>query len=219
MPLNLPKGFTYTAHTGCVDTKDNSLEAIRVGAGYGANIVEFDLNYYNGEPVLSHDAPKGGEVPLREAFLLIKTIDNLRVNVDVKSTAHLSKVPELAVETGVFDRMFFTGINEEDVEAVRENCPLVPYYLNVDVVSARKHTPEYLNSLVEMVSRSGAIGINFNKNSASQELVDAFHNAGLYVSIWTVNNQADMYTILSYGPDNITTRNPDKLQAILQEKK
>lgn len=218
MPVDLPSGFTYTAHTGCVGTQDNSLDSIRVGAGYGADIVEFDLHFYDGEPVLSHDEPKGGEVTLKEAFLLVKAIDNLRVNVDVKNTSQLSKVQEIAVETGVLDRIFFTGINQADVRIAQETCPLIPYYLNMDVLPAGEHTPEYLQSLVERVSRSGATGINFNKDGASKELVDAFHRAGLYVSVWTVNNRADMYTVLSYGPDNITTRNPDKLQAILQEK-
>ena len=47
-PLNLPENFTYTAHTGCCGTEDNSLEAIKVGVEHGANIVEFDL-YFNNE--------------------------------------------------------------------------------------------------------------------------------------------------------------------------
>jgi hypothetical protein len=42
----LPEEFTVTAHTGCEGTKDNSLDAITVGFGYGADIVEIDLGYY-----------------------------------------------------------------------------------------------------------------------------------------------------------------------------
>ena len=65
----LPAGFTYTAHTGCMDTDDNSLESIEKGAEYGADIVEFDLNFTaDNTPVLCHDEPKGGEVTLEEAF-------------------------------------------------------------------------------------------------------------------------------------------------------
>lgn len=84
-PINLPENFTYTAHTGCCGTADNSLEAIKVGIENDADIVEFDL-FFNNEnvAVLSHDKPKGNEVTLDEAFKLINTYENVQVNVDVK---------------------------------------------------------------------------------------------------------------------------------------
>ena len=53
--------FTCTAHTGCMDTEENSIEAIEAGIKNCAQIVEFDLNFnQNKEPVLSHDSPVGG---------------------------------------------------------------------------------------------------------------------------------------------------------------
>ena len=101
-PLNLPQGFTYTAHTGCCGTEDNSLEAIKVGVEQGAQIVEFDL-YFNNEniAVLSHDAPKGNEVTLDEAFKLIATYEDIKVNVDVKlCNDNLHVVYDLAEKYG-----------------------------------------------------------------------------------------------------------------------
>lgn len=216
-PLKIKPDFTYTAHTGCIDTKDNSLESIDIGVSYGAKIVEFDVQYYNGNPVLAHDEPKGDEVTLKEAFLKVKEYENLKVNVDIKSTEHLEKVGVIAEETGVLDRIFFTGIEEDDVKFVKDACPDVQYYLNVDVLSPKKQSEDYLLSLVEKVKSHGAVGINFNKDNATEELVDIFHENGLLVSIWTVNNEPDIYRILSYGPDNITTRRPDKLKEALKE--
>ena len=217
MPLKIKSDFTYTAHTGCVGTPDNSLEAIEVGVANGAGIVEFDVQYYKGMPVLAHDEPKGDEVTLEEAFMKIKEYDGLRVNVDIKSVEHLYTVGEVAEKTGVKDRIFFTGINEEDVQKVKEDCPDIDYYLNVDVLSERKQTDEYLQSLVEKVKSCGAVGINFNKDNATQKLVDVFHENGLLVSIWTVNDYGNIYEILSYGPDNITTRRPDRMKEALIE--
>lgn len=216
-PLSLPQGFTYTAHTGCCGTEDNSLEAIKVGIEHGADIVEFDL-YFNNEnvAVLSHDAPKGNEVTLDEAFNLISTYEEIQVNVDVKQCTDLHIVYELAEKYSITDRIFFTGIFLEDVEIVKKECPVVPYYLNYDVLKANKQTPEYLNNLVKSVKDSGAVGINFNKDSATKELVDTFHNNDLLVSIWTVNDKKDMYKILYLAPDNITTRNPDVLKELLR---
>ncbi|MBE6751412.1 MAG: glycerophosphodiester phosphodiesterase [Ruminococcaceae bacterium] len=218
-PISLPTDFTYTAHTGCCGTEDNSLEAIKVGIENGADIVEFDL-YFNNEnvAVLSHDKPKGNEVTLDEAFELISTYNDIKVNVDVKlCNDNLRVVYDLAEKHNITDRMFFTGINLQDVETVKKECPSVPYYLNYDVLKENKQTPEYLNDLVKIVKDSGAVGINFNKDSATKELVDTFHNNDLLVSIWTVNEEKDMYKILYFAPDNITTRNPDILKEILND--
>lgn len=209
------KNFTYTAHTGCMGTKENSLESIDVGVQYGAQIVEIDVQYYNGVPVLSHNEPNGDEVTLEEGFLKIKEYDDLKVNVDIKSVENIGAVKEIAEKTNVMDRIFFTGINDEFVSAVKEKCPDIEYYLNVSVLPPRKQTDEYLNSLVEKVKNSGAVGINFNKKSATKKLVKVFHNNGLLVSIWTVNGYFKIRKILSYGPDNITTRRPDKMKKAL----
>jgi glycerophosphoryl diester phosphodiesterase len=215
---NLPKNFTITAHTGCMKTKENSLESLKVGAENGANIVEFDLYFTeNGEPVLSHNKPVGGEVTLDEAFAFISKIENIKVNVDVKTCDALEKVYPCAQKYGVENRIFYTGVKDEFVEPVRKGSPEVEYYLNVSVDKSKRKNREYLLSLVEKVKKAGAIGINFKYTGASKELVDVFHENGLLVSIWTVNSKFKMPKILSLAPDNITTRKPDKLRDIVRK--
>ena len=216
--IKLPDGFTITAHTGCMDTEENTLESIKTGAENGASIVEFDLYFTkDGEPVLAHDEPVGGEVTLDEAFEYISKIPNIKVNVDVKTCDALEKVYPTAQKHGIENRIFYTGINEEDVETVKKDSPQVTYYLNVDVEKSKATDKEYLLFLVEKVKNAGAVGINFNYKSATKELVEVFHENGLLVSIWTVNDEYNMYKILSFAPDNITTRNPDELSRIVKE--
>lgn len=210
----LPENFTCTAHTGCMKTAENSLESIEKGYANGAQIVEFDLNFdKSGEPVLSHDEPHGGEVTLDEAFKKVSGYEKLKVNVDVKSVLHLEKVKPVAEKYGIAERIFFTGIHDGFVEKASETG--VDYYLNVNVKSSSKHSEEYLLSLVQKVKDAGAIGINFNKNNASADLVKVFHENGLLVSIWTVDRKHKMNKILSFAPDNITTRKPHKLRKII----
>lgn len=217
LPITLPKDFTYTAHTGCVGTKDNSLEAIEAGAQYGADIVEFDLNFTKGgEPVLSHDKPKGGEFTLDDAFKKVSEFEKLKVNIDIKSCADLRVILPLAEKHGIKDRIFFTGVTLSDVEAVKKACPDIDYYLNYSVTKPQKQTDEYLQSIADKVKGCGAVGINFNKDNATKKLVDKFHENGLLVSIWTVNTEKEMYRILHLSPDNITTRKPDIMSSILK---
>lgn len=205
----VPEGFTLTAHTGCEGTKANSLDAITVGFVSGADIVEFDLNFNaEGVAVLSHDEPKGGEVTLDEAFAHLEKFPSLKVNVDVKTTLDLKQVVECAEKHNLLDRIFYTGITEEFVEAVKNSTPDVMYYLNYGVDVLKAKNPEYLSELVEKVKSTGAVGINMNYRGCTPELVKTFHENNLLVSVWTVSNRFDMRRIYGYGADNITTRKP-----------
>lgn len=208
--------FTCTAHTGCMDTEENSIEAIEAGIKNGAQIVEFDLNFnQSNEPVLSHDSPIGGEVTLDEAFKKVSEYDNIKVNVDLKSCASLDKIKMIAQKYGILDRIFFTGVNDEFLESVQKADLGIPYYLNVNVNSRKKNNSEYITSLVQKVKNSGAVGINLNKDNVSAMLVETFHDNGLLVSVWTVDKKREMQKVVNYLPDNITTRNPKLLNEII----
>ncbi len=217
MKVTLPQGFTITAHTGCMGTKENSVESMQKGVDNGAKIIEFDVHFTDdGVPVLSHDKPKGDELSLNEAFDFLARNEFVKANVDMKSVDNMTAVRKAAMKKGVMSQIFFTGINAEFVEAVKINCNDIEYYLNVDVDKKKNTDPEYLESLVTQVKEAGAMGINFNYKSASKEIVDYFHENDLLVSIWTVDKKIDMYKVLEMAPDNITTRNPDKLSEIIK---
>lgn len=203
---------TITAHTGCMGTKQNSFEAINKGAEY-ADIIEFDLHFLSdGTPVLSHDEPEGGEITFREAARVVAGIENVRVNVDIKSTDNLKEVVKIAKEENIFDRIFYTGVKDEFVEAVRRDTPEVEYYLNVNVSKWKRNNEKYIKSLIEKVKSAGAIGINCKYVNVSQKLVEKFQSEGLLVSLWTVDKKRQMKKCLGYKPDNITSRYPDELK-------
>ena len=213
------KGATITAHTGCEDTKDNSLEAIKKGYDSGADIVEFDVHFNSvGEPVLAHDYAADDSVKLRDAFMLVAECEGLRVNVDCKTVDNLKAVTKTAEECGVKDRIFYTGIEEKDVEAVKRDTPEVTYYLNKKVKRLKKNNEKYIRSLVNDVKKLGAVGINLRFTTVSKKMVDIFHEEGLMVSVWTVNQEKDMHKVLPLGCDNITTRQPTMLIEIIKSK-
>ncbi|MBR3767626.1 MAG: glycerophosphodiester phosphodiesterase [Clostridia bacterium] len=211
-----PDGFTVTAHTGCEKTKDNSLDAITVGFGFGADIVEFDLSFNDeGTAVLSHDKPKGNEHTLEEAFALISGYKGLKVNVDVKKADDLPQVVEAAKKYGIPDRIFYTGIEREKVDVVKNNTPEVSYYLNTDIDKSRNNDDVYISELIQEVISLGACGINIRFSLCTKKMVDEFHKNGLLVSVWTVNRKSDMVKALALGCDNITTRKPSELKKLI----
>lgn len=208
----MPKGFTVTAHTGCLGTVPNTVDSMEKGVNAGADIVEFDLNFdKNGEPVLSHNEPEAGAVHLKEAFKFLSEHKNIKANVDVKDTSNLGSVLKYAEEYGVLGRIFFTGIFAKDVSAVERLCPQIPYYLNYSVSLNGNNDEAYISHIVETVKNSGAIGININYKTASKQFVKAFRSEGLLVSLWTVNSKCGFCKVLKLRPDNITTKRPDVL--------
>ena len=216
---SLPEDFTITGHTGCMGEKDNSIEAMEAAVSAGAQIIEFDLNFNEkGEPVLSHDEPKGDEVTLEKAFEFLQKHPAVLANVDAKSTKNLSAVQKLGEEYMVLGQLFYTGISKENTKAVQKGSPRIPYYLNVDVDKSKASNKDYLEEIAMKVILSGAVGINMHKRAVTKELCGFFHQKGLLVSVYTVNNEYELYRVLSCGPDNITSRRPDRLSKILETK-
>lgn len=218
LPLKLPKNMTVTAHTGCEKTKDNSLESITAGAEAGADIVEIDLHFLSdGTPVLSHNKPEEtASLPTFESALEILSELDIKMNIDVKVTDNMPEVYSLIKKYGVEDKVFFTGIEDVKVPAIKSDVPGIPYFLNVSVNSGKNTDLDYLSELVSRVRLSGAIGINMNFKEASPELVRYFRSEGLLVSLWTANNKKDMSFCLKLCPDNITTRKVTLLKSLIK---
>ena len=215
----IPQGFTVTAHTGCEDTADNSLEAIKKGYESGADIVEFDVHFNSkGEPVLDHDYAADDSVKLKDAFDLVAECGGLHVNVDCKTVDNLKAIVETAEECGVKDRIFYTGIQVKDVKTVKADTPEIKYYLNTKIDKIRKNDEHYIRSLVTLTKAVDALGLNIHFSEASEKMIKIFHQEGLEVSLWTVNKELDMHKVLAMGCDNITTRQPSKLIEIIKTK-
>lgn len=214
--LNLPVEFTVTAHTGPEGTPYNSIEGMQKGIASGANIIEFDLNDHNGTPVLSHNKPKGDEVLFSDALDILVANPTIRANIDVKTTTPLKAAYQLIEAKNLKNRVFFTGVKESYVSAVKENCPDIAFFLNV--TPRLSTSSKYYEGLAKKVKDYGAIGANCNYLFANKLLVDTFHNEGLLVSLWTANDEFSMIRCLSYAPDNITTKQPSQLISIINSK-
>lgn len=215
---NYRSDFMITAHTGCENTIQNSIESIKTGAASGADVVEFDIRFDdNKHPVLSHDEPAGDEVSLDEAFSVVKAFDKLKVNLDIKCTDNLRSVQSLAKKHNLLHRVFYTGVFEKFVESVRNDSPEIPYYLNLSVSPESEQTDAYLEELVTKVKDCGAVGINLHKDGSSVRLCEVFRKHNLKVSVWTINNINEAEKIITHRPDNITTLFPTDIIELLNK--
>ncbi|MCR4661922.1 MAG: glycerophosphodiester phosphodiesterase [Clostridia bacterium] len=218
-PIDLPEGFTITAHAGCENTVQNSMESIEKGYMVNAQIVEFDINCTeNGECVLSHDKPKAGVtyVTLDDALTYVASKDQLKANLDIKCTDYMDKVYESIVSHNLKDRVFFTGIEDKDIATVKTNCPDIGFYLNVRKLCVTKKD---INNVVGLVLDSGAIGINLHYAKLTKGLCQACHDNGLLVSVFTPDRMVDISHVLRYSPDNITSRRPTLVIKAIETRK
>lgn len=207
------KNFRITGHTGSPGTIANTIPSLRYSLQSGADIVEFDLNYNSdGVAVLAHGEPSEEAPTLDEAFALVAKYYDVQVNVDVKNKNALEQVQELAIKYGILDRIFYTGVPEYDIDYVKEHSPLVAYfYGNTAPIPS---DPEECARLCDKAVERGAIGLNFSYKEVSDEIVNAAHERGLLISVYTVNYLKDMNECLKYNVDYITTERPYKLHTI-----
>ena len=209
--------ITITAHTGCNGEEPNSIASLENGYKSSAHILEFDLNFdKNGVPYLAHGELKGNEIKLEDAFKFFTNIPYIKGNIDVKKVDNMPAVFDLIKAYNLSDRVFFTGVEEKFVKAVKNGCPGIPYYLNYKPKYLKTNNQQYLDELIGIIKDAGAIGINMPHFYISEKLVTIFHEEGLLVSVWTVDDEYYMLRAIYYGPDNITTKKPIKLKKLIE---
>lgn len=214
----LPENFTITCHAGSLGTKANSLESVRTAIDWGAEIVEFDVSFRpDGKAVIIHSASPSAEqgVLLDDALKIVASVDNCKINLDIKSTANLPEVDRLVNKHGLGDRVFYTGVFEDWVDTVKSTSS-IPYYLNHKITKEEASDQNRAIEIIEKTKELGAIGINSHFENSTAEFCNAAHQNGLLVSLWTVNRISDMARVLSISPDNITTKRPNILKNLIK---
>lgn len=210
--------FIITAHTGCENTKENSLESITAGIKGGADAIEFDIRFLDdGTPILCHDEKDKGikNVKLESAFNLLYTYA-VKINLDLKETTHLDKVATLISFYNLEDRCYFTGVDKDKVAAVKSMAPDIAFYLNIKLTNKQKNNALYIEEIGQTAKSLGAIGINLNFRELSKENSNIWHSQGLLVSAYTLNLTTDIYLALNKNVDNITTLKPAKIVALVR---
>lgn len=210
--------FTVTYHAGAMHTKANTVSSVIAAIEHGAKIVEFDVSFRpDGTPVIIHSsAPSKSEgILLKDALAVVADNTQCKINLDIKSTANLGEVDKLVRDAGLFDRVFYTGVFADWVDAVKSSSQ-IPYYLNHKITAEESTDPEAAQKVADKAKSLGAVGINSNFRNASVMFVEKMKENGLPVSLWTVNKISDMVNVIDLRPDNITTKYPHIMNLIFR---
>lgn len=212
-----------TAHAGCMNTKCDSLESVYSGIHAGADVVEVDIRFTaDGVPVLSHDPvennPEKKFVTLEEVFNVIKRYPKVCMNLDPKETDKLSSLYKLILSLDLQNRIILTGVESQFVETVRKHCQGVHYLLNYDPDPSKifMSNLKYVRGLLDLTAESKAAGINLYYLFATEQLVEEFHNSGMKVFVWTVNDKEDIEEMIRRRVDSITSCQVDLLAQLVK---
>ena len=124
-----------TAHSGCDETPENSLEFLRTALQSEADAVEVDVRK-NGEGklILSHDETQKDAVTLEEAFRMIQGVPKKKINCDLKQKGLEEEIYRLALEHEMERRLIFTGdVNPELFRKGSCVFPSITWYANFEV--------------------------------------------------------------------------------------
>ena len=217
--LKFVDGFTITAHTGAYNTPDNSMESLEKAIEHGDASFEIEVRQRpNGTIVMSNDIinTNSDGTEITAAFQRVKKTD-MHLNLDIRETRVLKNLHDLIVDYSLTDRVTLTGIEVFQANKVKENCPGVEYYVNYMPSRINIFTEDYQKKIIDMLEKTGAIGINCNYKYASRTLSNLLHKNGYKLSIWTVDGKDQIKRALVNTADNITTNNPQKVQHIINK--
>ena len=217
--LKFVDGFTITAHTGAYNTPDNSMESLEKAIEHGDASFEIEVRQRpNGTIVMSNDIinTNSDGTEITAAFQKVKKTD-MHLNLDIRETRVLKNLHDLIVDYSLTDRVTLTGIEVFQANKVKENCPGVEYYVNYMPSRINIFTEDYQQKIIDMLEKTGAIGINCNYKYASRTLSNLLHKNGYKLSIWTVDRKYQIKRALVNTADNITTHNPQKVQHIINK--
>lgn len=209
--------ISITAHTGCMNTKMNSIESIYAGIKYGADIVEIDLNINkDGEMVLSHDVPKENELytKLEAALDIIKSQKDMFLNIDVKDTKVLLKLKDIIFKYELCDRVFLTGLNKEMILNNMKNLKGISYFINIEESDVNKIN---VDKLIDKVEELNALGINIDYEIITPKIISECKKRNKLIFVWTIDKKKEMKKMIKYTVNSITTRRVDILKSILVE--
>ncbi|QWU16915.1 glycerophosphoryl diester phosphodiesterase [Paenibacillus sophorae] len=230
-----------TAHTGCMNTPDNSLLSIETGLANGADIIEDDIRVTrDGTPVLSHDDAvrlangsmgrlsqmtiselnEGQSIPivkLEQALHLVRN-SGKTMNLDLKADECIEPVSELAKKLGMIDRVFLSGCEADRARKAKHSSPRLRKLLNVNsgLFLNGSYTEAVLQTFQDAES-AGCFGINVPYRLVEPYLLEKAAESGFQIYIWTVDEEKDMRLYAGMGIHSITTRNVADLVRVKKE--
>jgi len=227
-----------TAHTGCMNTPENSQASALAGLALGADIIEDDIRMTrDGVLVLSHDDGirlRDG----REGFVSRMTLEELKeqagpltplepvlqtvvdagrvMNLDIKTDDCLELLSERLERLGLIEQTFLSGCEYGRAQRMEACNPRIRKLLNVSPAGFLNGSlyADAVRQICEHAVSSGCFGLNLAVPLVRPELPELAAAYGLDVYVWTVDDEERMRRLAGMGVRSITTKRVDLLMNV-----
>jgi glycerophosphoryl diester phosphodiesterase len=206
----------------------NTVEAFLAASELGADWVELDVHASaDGALVVHHDptlpdgralhALRATDLPAWVPLLdvAIEACATMGVNVEIKGDGPRDLRAGLIADTvallravGAPARFLVTSFDSEIIDEVRALAPELPTGLLT-------LTDPLDGELLGSIAAAGHVAINPWDIWVRPELIDAAHELGLAVNVWTVDDADRMVELMAMGVDAIITNHPDRCRGLL----
>lgn len=226
------------AHRGFApDGVENSMSAFQRAVDLGYRYLETDVRVtVDGVALAFHDAKLdrttdrtgridqlrwaevrqariAGREPIPVLSELLATWPDVRFNLDLKAVSSIRPAVDAIQRAGVVDRVCVAAFSSSRIAAARralgpQLCTAVGPRGVVSLRVARRLRAEGIRCVQAPARVRG-------RSFITSRFVDAGHAAGLQVHAFTVNDEAEMSTLLDLGIDGIMTDRADVLRDLL----
>jgi glycerophosphoryl diester phosphodiesterase len=171
-------------------------------------------------------SPDGGVThPHRGMGLTIPTLeelltlwDDVFINIDAKSDATVAPLVALISRLNAFRRVCIGSFSDRRVARIRalaagRICSSMGQVATGTAFLASRsgRMPRFHADCLQVPQRWGLFRID-------KRFVNAAHRAGLPVHVWTIDDRAEMETLLDLGVDGIMTDRPSMLREVLERR-
>ena len=214
---------SITAHAGSLHTASNARDSFEAALAFPIDYLEADVRFTrNHVAYLSHDvlpeSLQSKAMSLEDLMKLAAPHPSVRLNLDMKELSGLREMTGLVHRFGMASRVLLTGLTKEAMPEVLGNASGLPYLLNARPNLRKRFTASGAAELVRAIRACGALGLNTHHRFISRRLARALSEAGLSLSVWTVNALPRMRRMIRLPVDNITTCRVDQLSALRERK-
>jgi glycerophosphoryl diester phosphodiesterase len=222
------------AHRGdSSNALENSLEAVSRALLLPADMIELDVRMSRDKGLyVLHDKTTGrtaeeninveqatteelNRIKLKNGELLPGLPDVLKLvagrcglNLEIKSDGAGAMTAQYLLSSGYQGTLLLSSFKEQEVLAANGIYPGLPTSVIFDAFTPRD-VPKYK-------AKDYAV-ISLRKKTVNKDLVDACHDHGIRLYVWTVDDEEEMKRLISWGVDGIYTNRPGSLREVINK--
>lgn len=221
-----------TAHSGCMNTPENSIQSVLEGLKAGAEIIEVDVRATKDQVVvLRHDeyisTPFGSRAIQELTFKELKKfaqneemiqledilpliLENHRmINLDIKEDSAIHPMIQVIENYKMRDACLISGCEKERAAYLKNRYRPYQVLLNANtnagIQSLEMNYESFIRETCQDAISASCCGININYHICREELLEVARKRCLPVLVWTIDEPDAMEKFLNMGVHSITT--------------